>query len=75
MSDPQEPEIRPRRLPNLPIEVAPLRSSVPGLPKSLHALRHRNFQLYIAGQLLSGMGTGCRSLRKGGLLISSANRS
>ncbi|MEZ4635080.1 MAG: hypothetical protein R2856_08930 [Caldilineaceae bacterium] len=64
MSDPQEPEIRPRRLPNLPIEVAPLRARQFRPPKSLHAPAIAISTLH-AGQLLSGMGTWMQIIEQG----------
>lgn len=68
MSEATEPEIQPQRLPNLPPEVAPMRARQFRLPKSLHALRHRNFQLYITGQFLSGMGTWMQIIAQGWLV-------
>lgn len=68
MTDSVEPEIRPARLPNLPPEVAPLRARQFRLPKTFSALRHRNFQLYVAGQLLSTMGTWMQIIAQGWLV-------
>jgi MFS family permease len=68
MTDSVEPEIQPHRLPNLPPEVAPLRARQFRLPKTFNALRHRNFQLYIVGQLLSTMGTWMQIIAQGWLV-------
>ncbi len=68
MSDPLDSEIQPRRLPILPPEVTPLRARQFRLPKSLNALRHRNFQLYVIGQLLSTMGTWMQIIAQGWLV-------
>ncbi len=68
MSDPLDPEIQPRRLPHLPPEVAPLRARQFRVPKTFSALRHRNFQLYVDGQLLSTMGTWMQMIAQGWLV-------
>lgn len=68
MTDSVEPEIHPRRLPNLPPEVAPLRARQFRIPKTFNALRHRNFQLYVAGQLFSTMGTWMQIIAQGWLV-------
>jgi MFS family permease len=68
MTDSVKPEIRPQRLPNLPPEIAPLRARQFRLPKTFSALRHRNFQLYVAGQLLSTMGTWMQIIAQGWLV-------
>ncbi len=68
MSAPLEPEIRPRQLPNLPPEVAPLRARQFRIPKTFSALRHRDFQLYVAGQLFSTMGTWMQIIAQGWLV-------
>jgi MFS family permease len=68
MTDPVDSDIQPRRLPILPPEVVPLRARQFRLPKSMASLRHRNFQLYIVSQLLSGMGTWMQIIAQGWLV-------
>ncbi len=63
-----EDEINPPRLPVLPIESFPLRARQFRLPKTFAALRHRNFQLYVSGQLISGIGTWMQIIAQGWLV-------
>ena len=60
--------IEPPRTPNLPPEIVPLRARQFRIPKSLSALRHRNFQLYIGGQLISLAGTWMQIIAQGWLV-------
>ena len=68
MSDPLDSPLDPPRLPNLPPEITPLRARQFRVPKTLNALRHRNFRLYITGQLLSTMGTWMQMIAQGWLV-------
>ncbi|MBX2997240.1 MAG: MFS transporter [Caldilineaceae bacterium] len=68
MTDSVKPELHPQRLPNLPPEIAPLRARQFRIPKTFSALRHRNFQFYVAGQLLSTMGTWMQIIAQGWLV-------
>jgi MFS family permease len=68
MTDTAEEEIIPRRLPNLPPEVAPMRARQFRVPRTFNALRHRNFRLYVAGQLFSTMGTWMQIIAQGWLV-------
>ena len=58
----------PPRLPNVPPEIVPLRARQFRIPKSFAALRHRNFRLYVGGQLVSGMGTWMQIIAQGWLV-------
>ncbi|MFZ1757251.1 MAG: MFS transporter [Caldilineaceae bacterium] len=68
MSEPLDSQLDPPRLPNLPSEITPLRARQFRIPKTLNALRHRNFRLYVAGQLLSTMGTWMQIIAQGWLV-------
>jgi len=68
MSDPVDSQLQPPRLPNLPQEIVPLRARQFRIPKTLNALRHRNFRLYVLGQLLSTMGTWMQIIAQGWLV-------
>ncbi|MEZ4867296.1 MAG: MFS transporter [Caldilineaceae bacterium] len=61
-------EIKPPRLPSIPPEILPLRARQFRLPKTFAALRHRNFRLYVSGQLISGMGTWMQIIAQGWLV-------
>ncbi len=61
-------ELDPPRLPNIPQEVMPLRARQFRLPKTFAAMRHRNFQLHFAGQLISGIGTWMQIIAQGWLV-------
>ncbi len=63
-----EDEISPARLPVLPIESFPLRTRQFRLPKTFAAMRHRNFRLYVSGQLISGIGTWMQIIAQGWLV-------
>lgn len=62
------PEINPPRLPNIPPEVLPLRARQFRLPKTFSSLRHRNFQLFVFGQLISSVGTWMQIIAQGWLV-------
>ncbi|MEZ4730585.1 MAG: MFS transporter [Caldilineaceae bacterium] len=62
------PEIKPPRLPSIPPEVLPMRARQFRLPKTFAALRHRNFQLFVIGQLISGVGTWMQIIAQGWLV-------
>jgi MFS family permease len=68
MSESVDKDLDLRRLPNLPPEVAPLRARQFRVPKTFSALRHRNFQLYVSGQLFSTMGTWMQIIAQGWLV-------
>jgi MFS family permease len=68
MSEPTDSRIDPPRLPNLPPEIVPMRARQFRIPKTLNAMRHRNFQLYVFGQLLSTMGTWMQIIAQGWLV-------
>ncbi len=68
MSELLDDRLDPPQLPNLPQEIVPLRARQFRIPKTLNALRHRNFRLYVAGQLLSTMGTWMQIIAQGWLV-------
>lgn len=68
MADDLSKEIHPPRLPNIPPEINPLRARQFRTPKTFSALSHRNFRLYMAGQLVSGMGTWMQIIAQGWLV-------
>lgn len=68
MSELLDRPLDPPRLPDLPPEIVPLRARQFRLPKTLNALRHRNFRLYVVGQLLSTMGTWMQIIAQGWLV-------
>ena len=68
MSDLQDSPLDPPRLPNLPSEITPLRARQFRIPKTLNALHHRNYRLYVVGQLLSTMGTWMQIIAQGWLV-------
>jgi MFS family permease len=55
--DELEIELNPPAAPEMPPEVVPQRARQVRVPQTFSALRHRNFQLYFAGQLISVAGT------------------
>jgi MFS family permease len=63
-----EQEVTPPRLPVLPVESFPLRTRQFRLPKTFSAMRHRNFRLYVTGQLISGIGTWMQIIAQGWLV-------
>ena len=62
------PEINPPRLPSIPPEVLPLRARQFRPPKTFSSLRHRNFQLFVIGQLISNVGTWMQIIAQGWLV-------
>lgn len=60
--------IDPPRTPNVPPEVLPLRARQFRIPKTFSALNHRNFRFYVAGQLVSLMGTWMQIIGQGWLV-------
>jgi MFS family permease len=60
--------VDPPRTPNIPPEVVPLRARQFRAPKSLAALRHRNYRLYLGGQLISLAGTWMQIIGQGWLV-------
>ncbi len=68
MPAPLDSPLAPPRVPNLPPEIVPLRARQFRVPKTLNALRHRNFRLYVIGQLLSTMGTWMQIIAQGWLV-------
>ena len=62
------PEINPPRLPSIPPEVLPLRARQFRVPKTFSSLRHRNFQLFVFGQLISSVGTWMQIIAQGWLV-------
>lgn len=62
------PEINPPRLPTIPSEILPLRARQFRLPKTFSSLRHRNFQLFVFGQLISNVGTWMQIIAQGWLV-------
>ena len=66
--DDQGPVLSPPRLPAIPQEIVPLRARQFRLPKTFSALQHRNFRLYIGGQLISTIGTWMQIIAQGWLV-------
>jgi len=64
----EEHELTPPRLPVLPVDAFPLRTRQFRLPKTFAAMRHRNFRLYVTGQLISGIGTWMQIIAQGWLV-------
>ncbi|MCB0068717.1 MAG: MFS transporter, partial [Caldilineaceae bacterium] len=62
------PRIDPPRAPQLPPEVAPLRARQARRVDTFRALRHRNYRLYIIGQLVSLAGTWMQIVAQGWLV-------
>ncbi len=60
--------IEPPRTPNIPPEIVPLRARQFRVPKSFSAIRHRNFRLYMGGQLVSLVGTWMQIIAQGWLV-------
>ncbi|CAN5380010.1 MFS transporter [soil metagenome] len=60
--------IEPPRTPNIPPEIVPLRARQFRIPKSFSAIRHRNFRLYMGGQLVSLVGTWMQIIAQGWLV-------
>lgn len=62
------PNIDPPRAPQLPPEVAPLRARQARRISTFRALQHRNYRLYIIGQLVSLAGTWMQIVAQGWLV-------
>ena len=60
--------IDPPRTPNLPPEIVPLRARQFRVPKTFSAMRHRNYRLYMSGQLISLAGTWMQIIAQGWLV-------
>jgi MFS family permease len=60
--------IDPPRSSSAPAEVPPLRPRQFRIPKTFSALRHRNFRLYVSGQMISLMGTWMQNIGQGWLV-------
>ncbi len=60
--------IDPPLAPETPVQVVPLRARQVRIPKTFSALRHRNFQLYFGGQLISVAGTWMQIIAQGWLV-------
>jgi MFS family permease len=60
--------IEPPRTPNIPPEIVPLRARQIRIPKTFSALRHRNYRLFLSGQLISLAGTWMQIIAQGWLV-------
>ena len=60
--------IEPPRTPNIPPEIVPIRARQFRIPKTFSAMRHRNYQLFIFGQLISLAGTWMQIIAQGWLV-------
>jgi MFS family permease len=60
--------IEPPRTPNIPPEVMPLRARQFRIPKTFSALQHRNFRLFLSGQMVSLAGTWMQTIAQGWLV-------
>ena len=60
--------IEPPLAPNVPPEVLPLRARQFRVPKTFTALRHRNYRLFLSGQLVSLAGTWMQIIAQGWLV-------
>ncbi len=60
--------IDPPRTPNVPPEILPLRARQFRVPKTFAALRHRNYRLFLGGQLVSMAGTWMQIIAQGWLV-------
>lgn len=60
--------IEPPRTPNSPADFVTLRARQLRVPKSFSAIRHRNFRLYMGGQLVSLVGTWMQTIAQGWLV-------
>lgn len=62
-------KLDPPRLPNIPPEILPMRARQWRVPDTFSALRHRNFQLFVSGQLISNIGTWMQIIAQGWLVF------
>lgn len=60
--------IEPPRTPNIPPEIVPLRARQFRIPKTFSALQHRNYRLFLSGQLISLAGTWMQIIAQGWLV-------
>ena len=60
--------IEPPRTPNIPPQIMPLRARQFRVPKSFSALRHRNYRLFLIGQLIATAGTWMQIIAQGWLV-------
>ena len=60
--------IEPPRTPDIPPQVLPLRARQFRVPKSLSALRHRNYRLFLTGQLIATAGMWMQVIAQGWLV-------
>lgn len=60
--------MEPPRTPNIPPEIVPLRARQFRIPKTFSALRHRNYRLFLIGQLISIAGTWMQIIAQGWLV-------
>ncbi len=60
--------IDPPRSPNVPPEILPMRARQFRIPKTFAAVRHRNYRLFLGGQLVSLAGTWMQIIAQGWLV-------
>lgn len=60
--------VEPPRTPNIPPEIMPLRARQWRLPTSFAALGHRNYRLFLSGQLISLAGNWMQTIAQGWLV-------
>lgn len=68
MSLPHADDLQPPRTPQIPPEIVPLRARQARKIGTFRALRHRNFQLYLGGSLISMAGTWMQIIAQGWLV-------
>ena len=68
MADEELMELKPPPAPEVPPEVVPQRARQIRIPNTFSSLRHRNFQLYFGGQLISVAGTWMQIIAQGWLV-------
>ncbi len=61
----EETPLNPPLAPDIPPQVPPLRARQIRVPKTFAAMKHRNFQLYFGGQLVSVAGTWMQIIAQG----------
>ena len=61
-------DIDPPRTPNVPPEILPIRARQFRIPKTFAAVRHRNYRLFLGGQLVSLAGTWMQIIAQGWLV-------
>jgi MFS family permease len=60
--------VDPPRTPNIPPEIVPLRARQFRIPKTFAALQHRNYRLFLIGQVISLAGTWMQIIAQGWLV-------